>query len=274
MALRKIIVVLFALLIAFSGMAYAAGDDFTFSVVSDTHLIKNDGGPFRVYPSVRRIVSDIINERPDFVVHCGDMIQTRYSKPNTDQSIRDMWDMFDESVYEPFKKAGIDMFIAKGNHDVVFNAKTIFPERWRDRKFAKGLTGEDICRYYSFEHKGCLFIFVDDSAIAMTSEQVEWLRKKVDEGRNYRAVFVVMHIGLKGSERHPDEKAIEPVRQILSEAPYRLTVLSGHHHKFDVTDFGNARNIVIGTAGKEKGGAMKMDVSVRGKEVFIKTCIY
>ena len=262
-----------AFVLCFGGFALAAEEDFTFTVVTDTHLIREDDGSFRPYPSCERIAADIIAERPDFVIHCGDMIQTSYSRKNPDESIENMWDLFEGSFYNPITRAGIDVFLAKGNHDVLRNAEPIFMERWKGRTFGNGISGADVCSYYSFVHKGCMFIFVDDSKLAVSDEQTKWLEKKIAEGAKCRAVFVVMHIGLKGSKRHPHDHLQGRAADILTGAPYRLTVLSGHHHKFDLSDFGSARNIVIGAAGKKKD-AMRLDVTVKGREVYLHSVHY
>ena len=264
--MKKYFLFLLAFILLFPALVYAKDEDFYFDVLTDTHLIREKDDSFRPYPSTEKIVDYIIKDRPDFVIHVGDMIHTSYGKKDSDEAIYDMWKKFDNSVYLPFKKANIDMFVTKGNHDILWRAKPIYDKIWSDRKFTKDVKGS-VLNYYTFEHKGCFFIVMDGSGVFITDKQMSWLKQQIKKGAKYRVVFVISHLGIKGSKKHPDDHMDKRAIDILASAPYRITLISGHHHKYDVCNYTkNLKNIVVGTAGDDVN-AMWIKFYVKGKNV-------
>ena len=264
--MKKYFLFVLAFILLFPALVYAKDEDFYFDVITDTHLIREKDDSFRPYPSTEKIVDYIIKDRPDFVIHVGDMIQTSYGKKEPDEAIYDMWKKFDNSVYLPFKKANIDMFVTKGNHDILWEARPIYNKIWAERKFTKDIEGSPLS-YYTFEHKQCFFIVMDGSGVWISDKQRTWLKEQIKKGAKYRAVFVISHLGINGSKRHPEDHMDKVAIDILSSAPYKITLISGHHHKYDVCNHTkNLKNIVVGTAGSDVN-AMWVKFHVKGKNV-------
>ena len=249
--MRKFLSFLLAFILLFPALVYSKDEDFYFDVITDTHLIREKDDSFRPFPSTEKIVNEIIKDRPDFVIHVGDMIHTSYSKKDSDEAIYDMWKNFDNSVYLPFKRAKIDMFVTKGNHDILWGAGPIYNKVWAYREFKKNIKGS-LLNYYTFEHKHCFFIVMDGSSVWVSEKQRTWLKEQIKKGAKYRAVFVISHLGINGSKRHPDDHMDKAAIDILASAPYKIILLSGHHHKYDVCNYTkNLKNIVVGTAGDD-----------------------
>ncbi len=266
----KIIFISFLFVLVSARLFAASENDFAFAVISDTHLIKETDGSYRAFPSSLKITEDIIRFNPAFVIHCGDMIHTSYSSQDSDEAINRMWDIFDESVYLPFRNAGLDLFVTKGNHDVLKNAADIFNERWRDRVAKKKIVRGNMLDYYYFTHKNVLFIVMDSAGLSMSSEQKKWLKEILACGQKFRAVFIIAHLGLRGSERHPFDKMDAEAAAIINESNLKITVLSGHHHEYDVQSIGrNIADVILGAAGKNHG-AMWLKVFVQGDSVTLK----
>lgn len=264
--MKKYFLFALAFILLFPTLVYAKNEDFYFDVITDTHLIREKDDSVRPYPSTEKIVDYIIKDKPDFVIHAGDMIQTSYAKKYADEAIYDMWKKFDSSVYLPFKRANIDMFVTKGNHDVLREAEPIYNKIWAYRKFTKDIKGS-VLNYYTFEHKNCFFIVMDGSGVWISDKQRTWLKEQIKKGAKYRAVFVISHLGIKGSDRHPDDHMNKVAIDILSSAPYNITLISGHHHKYDVCNYTKKlKNIVVGTAGSDVN-AMWVKFHVKGKNV-------
>lgn len=244
---------------------------FTFSVMTDSHLVVNKDGSYSAFPSTTRIVSDILESKPAFVIHCGDMIHAN-KKDCSDANVNKMWSCFDTAVVNPLKKAGIPLFITKGNHDVVYgNTASIYSNRWDSKEPDKiKITSGKFNNYYTFEYENCLFIVLDGHALSISEKECDWLAKNIEYGKTKNAVFVITHIGLSGEIRHLNDYMHGRAADILKNAPYKLWILSGHHHVYRMKNYGNAVNIICGCAGTSAPVYFEpiyVKVTVDGKDV-------
>ncbi len=244
---------------------FAAEDSFVFYVMTDSHLVVNKDGTFAPFPSTVKIVGDIVTSKPDFVIHCGDMIHAGPMRHSPETAVK-MWSAFRSSVRLPFEKAAIPLFVTRGNHDVYGKVLPSYINEWKngEPKTIK-LTSGRFEQWYSFEYGNCLFIVLDGHALSLSDEQCEWLEKMIFAGRGKNAVFVVSHVGLAGGSRHPFEYMQGKGAELLKNSPYELWLLSGHHHIYDVQKKGNVTNIISGCAGHRAASYLKVTVS--GKNV-------
>jgi 3',5'-cyclic AMP phosphodiesterase CpdA len=142
---------------------------FTFIVLGD-----NRSGD-EVY---KKLVSLIVERKPDFVVNTGDMI----NKPGNTQEWARFWEM-SKPVTAPY-------FLAVGNHDAY--AKVSQSEK--KYKQEVDLPGNEL--YYSFTAGNSLFVVLDSYLAGeerkITGEQFAWL-EGVLANSNRKHVFVFLH---------------------------------------------------------------------------------
>ncbi len=161
--------------------------------------------------------------RPDFVMSVGDLI---------DGSSRDREGL--EREWQEFlgfiDQLDMRFFFVAGNHDLSNNA----PDKlsytiWRE-KFGP--------YWYSFDYKGVHFVALnsEDPRFRIGDEQLEWLRRDLEEHRDARWTLVFLHKPLwVYSERarqagNVDETQWPEVEKLLVDRPH--TVFSGHVHHY------------------------------------------
>lgn len=214
-----------ALLILLTAPAFAAepqtanDEPFSFVQMCDTQL--GMGGYDHDVMTFKLAVKQINVLKPDFVVICGDLVNTANEKSFADFN----------SI-----KAGFNMpcHCAPGNHDVLNQPTAESMRRYRET------IGKD---YYSFEHKGYTFVVANTqlwkAPLEGESEKHDaWFTKTLEstKAKAYPAVIVV-HYPLFVEE--PDEKEIyynlplSKRREILDlcEKNGVVAFLAGHTHK-------------------------------------------
>jgi predicted phosphodiesterase len=203
-----------------------ATEVFTFVQVSDPQLgwgygYANDLNSFK------EAVSHINGLKPDFVVICGDMV-----------------DSFNDTSVADFQQARSELtvpsYCAPGNHDVGNQPTASSLERYRQE------FGDD---YFSFEHKGYTFVIVNSSLwkapLAGESEkQDEWLRQTLAAARDKNSpVFVVGHHPFyltspnEAEEYYNLPTAKRSELLALFEQSGVVAVLGGHRHLLVINDY-------------------------------------
>ena len=195
---------------------------FTFVQLCDTQL--GFGGYEHDVKSFQQAVRQINALKPDFVVICGDLVDTP-----------------DEKSFADFNKIkaefNVPCYCASGNHDV-----GNVPTRKSLQTYRK-VIGED---YYSFEHKGLTFVIVNTQLWKAPVEDESkkhdsWLEATLETaaGKGSR-IFVVGHYPLFLKRPDEDEEYFNlPVakrKELLSlfEARGVVAVLGGHTHELIV----------------------------------------
>jgi 3',5'-cyclic AMP phosphodiesterase CpdA len=165
----------------------AAGDDFTFVQVSDSHIGFNKGSYTDVVGTFQSAVSRInaLPTRPSLVLHTGDL--THLSKPKE----------FD-TVAQVMKSINTQQsFFVPGEHDYFVDNGNRYLER-----FGKGTIGTG---YQSFDYKGVHFIgLVNVANISngqtalgvLGNEQLEWMEKDVASLGSSTPIVVFAHVPL------------------------------------------------------------------------------
>src|SRR5258707_1632996 len=118
----------------------AAGADFTFVQISDSHIGFNKDANNNVIGTLQEAIGRIkaLPTKPDLIIHTGDL---------THLAEADEFDTVDQAL----KGTGVsDIFYVPGEHDVLNDNG----EQYRNR-FAKGTSGDG---WYSFTHRGVHFV--------------------------------------------------------------------------------------------------------------------
>jgi 3',5'-cyclic AMP phosphodiesterase CpdA len=198
---------------------------FTFAQICDTQL--GMGGYEHDLKTFKQAVVQINALKPDFVVICGDLVNDPEEKSFADfNKIKAEFD--------------IPCYCASGNHDVG-NQPT--PE---SLEYYRKIIGED---YYSFEHKGCVFVFVTTQLWkAPVQDETEkhdaWLEDTLEDAANRNArIFVVGHHPLFLEK--PDEAEeymnlpVDKRQELLSlfKKSGVVAVLGGHTHRLLINEY-------------------------------------
>ncbi len=178
---------------------------FTVGLVSDTHCNERENFSASPYPAnaeanprARYALACLEREKPDFVVHLGDMVNPVPELPT-----------FDSSVVE-FKKiaAGLSMplYLVPGNHDIGDKPVTWMPAGTIDSRAIGIYEAAFGKHFYSIWHKNVRFIILNapliNSGLSQEAQQRAWLEKEFAEAPDVRT-FVFIHYPLFVSD--PDE---------------------------------------------------------------------
>jgi len=211
---------------------------FIFAQLCDTQL--GFGGYEHDMKSFRQAVKQINALNPDFVVICGDLVNT----PN-EQSFADF-----NKIKEKFS---VPCYCVCGNHDVG-NKPT--PE---SLQYYRKWIGED---YYSFEHKGYVFVFVNTqlwkAPVKGESEKHNsWFAATLKAAANKHArVFVVGHYPLFVKKPDEAEKYMNlPLakrKELLNLFEKRgvVAMLGGHTHRLIINNYKGIQLVSAETTSK------------------------
>ena len=191
---------------------------FTFAQICDTQL--GMGGYEHDVKTFKMAVTQINALKPDFVVICGDLVNNA-----NDESFADFNKIKAELT--------VPCYCVAGNHDVGNE-----PTR-ESLQYYRRIMGED---YYSFEHKGYLFAFVNTQlwkapVEGESQKQDSWLEETLQTAANKRTpVFIIGHYPLFLKQANEAEEYMNlPLakrKELLSlfEKGGVVAVLGGHTH--------------------------------------------
>lgn len=191
-----------------------AGQPFSFAAWGDSGV----GGDGQ-----KQLASQIDKQKPDFLVHTGDLIYPR-----------GQWKGFDPYFFDMYAKtlARVPFYGSLGNHDVLTQKGQPFLENFvLPRNGPGGLMPE---RNYSFDYADAHFVVIDSNLKADELQQnvVPWLQRNVRQSKA-KWKFAVLHHPPFSSGAHGDEKRI---RQVLVPVFSQLkidVVLNGHDHAYE-----------------------------------------
>ena len=216
--------------------------DFTFAVISDTHVRLDQGDKQSVYPSDRlandrnRAVAKMLSRYdPDLIIHLGDVVHPIPHLPDHAVAVRLAREIYRDHLHK--------MHVLPGNHDVGDkpNAPVPAPDihQGSDRQFLENW-GQV---YSSFDREGCHFVLLNsslfNSGLAKEKEQQDWLEADLENNRQKgRRLFIFMHYPLficdPDEDEHYDNIA-QPARARLLDliSSYNAeAVFAGHAHCF------------------------------------------
>ena len=202
--------------------AAAAGADFTFAQISDTHVgfggEANRDAMGTLKDSIEAI--NALQARPAFVLHTGDL--SHGQKPGAFATLA-----------EELKAVKTErMFFIPGEHDVAIDGGKEYLSRY-------GAGTYESRGYQSFDYKGVHFVglvnvlsYKPGVGGALGDEQLAWLRKDLEAQSPSTPIVVFAHVPLWavypswGWTTADGEQAIGMVRRFGS-----VTVLNGHIHQ-------------------------------------------
>lgn len=204
-----------------------SGNDFRFAILGDRTGIANQ----KVF---EQIWLEIANERPDFVINVGDMIEG--GNDNTAEAewlaLRRTWDRFK-----------IPLFLTPGNHDI-----------WSETSRSVFEKQAGHAPPYSFNFQDAHFTVLDNSgSLNLSAGQMQFLERDLLENRNRRPKFVFFHqpfwlIPLKF------QSGEFPLHQLARKYGVDY-VISGHDHQYVRL----ARDGIVYLEAGSSGGKLKGD---------------
>ena len=213
-------------------------ESFTFIQVCDTQLgfsdYENDKDSFR---QAARQINEL---NPDFVVICGDLVNTA-----NDKSFSDF-----KEIKRSFQ---MPCYCVPGNHDIG-NKPTL-----ESLEYYRKTIGKD---YFVIEHKGTTFIFVNtqlwkEPVLSESEKQDIWLKERLKiASKKGCQVFIVGHYPLFCKEAdEPDEYMnlpLEKRRELLAlfEQYNVAAVLGGHAHTLILNHYKNIQMVNAETTSK------------------------
>jgi Icc protein len=194
---------------------------FTFLQISDSHIGFNKPPNADARATFREAVAKVkaLRERPDFIIHTGDLSQLS----------RD--DQFDDAD-QILKEAGLPVFFIPGEHDMLdpVGGKAFL------NRFGKGSQGAG---WHSFDHKGVHFVALVNVADLkpggmgnLGAAQLQWLKADLAGRSSSTPIVVFAHIPLWtvyadwGWGTDDSAEALKLLTRFGS-----VTVLNGHIHQ-------------------------------------------
>ena len=204
------------------GEASAAGADFTFGQISDTHVGFGGEANKDAMGTLRDSIAGLnaLEPRPAFVLHTGDL--SHGQKPGA----------FD-TLAESLKAVRTEKIVyIPGEHDVAIDGGKEFLSRY-------GAGTYENRGYQSFDYRGVHFVglvnvlaYKPGVGGALGDEQLDWLRKDLDPLRASTPLVVFSHVPLWavypawGWTTADGEQVIGMLRRFGS-----VTALNGHIHQ-------------------------------------------
>ncbi len=199
----------------------AAGADFSFVQISDSHIGFNKPANTDVIGTCREGIARInaLPKAADFILHTGDLVHA--AEPTG-------FDTLDQLLKECRTK---EVFYVPGEHDVSNDNGAAFLAR-----FGKKTSGQG---WHSFDHKGVHFVGLvnviqrkDGGLGILGGDQIEWLKKDLAGLSDSTPVVVFAHIPLYAA--YPEwgwgtddaGQALALLKRFGS-----VTVLNGHIHQ-------------------------------------------
>ena len=209
-----------------------AGDDLRFRTATSgpfTFLVFGDSG--QGTPAQRQIAQLMMQERPAFVLHTGDIA---YESGTFDQYQRNYFDYYRDLM----KRA--PFFTTPGNHDYATNFAA--PYLAVHSPPADDVPPADRGRYYSFDWGNAHFVSLDSNmplanAVNGTGQMLQWLESDLQKTQQaWKVVF--FHHSAYPTANHEDDDISALVRNrlipILDKYSIDL-VLNGHEHSYQHT---------------------------------------
>lgn len=213
-----------------------------FAVIADTHAEPEPGAPANV--RLRGVVDAIERQRPELVLHLGDVIHPLPRSPHAEPARRVAKDIL--------KRLSCPVYAIPGNHDVGDKPMSTSP--------AAGATDDSRFRwttswgadFFTVDHRDRRFVFINASILNTSSAAGEELRALLQRARHRldaRRLILACHYPIfldRADEQEHYDNLGEPARSHLlafcREAAVEA-VFSGHIHHFLYRALGGTRFI-------------------------------
>jgi len=202
----------------FHSKAFAAGNDFMFVQLSDTHWgFTGDKMNPEAKNTLKKAVAAVngLPAQPDFIVFTGDLTHTTDDAQERRKRMGEFKDIVKELKVKTLR-------FMPGEHDASLDNGAAFKEFFGDT-------------HYTFDHKGVHFIVLDnvsDPAAKIGDEQLGWLKQDLAKLKKEQPIVVFTHRPL--FDLYPDwDWATRDGAQVVEAlTPYQhVTVFYGHIHQ-------------------------------------------
>nr|WP_158215364.1 metallophosphoesterase [Candidimonas nitroreducens] len=207
---------------------------FRFAVIADSHIEPEPtGSSTRNNMRNAAVVSMLNASKPDFVIHCGDILHVPAFGPHFDNAAA-----VSKSIYRPLQ---MPIYSTPGNQDIGDKPSTWMPAPAATPECTKLYEQYYGPAYQGIEHKGCHFVFINspilNSGHDIERQQREWLESHLRTVQGKR-IFLVTHYPVYLLDEHEAshyDNIDEPARGWLLDCIDRYGiegVFSGHVHNF------------------------------------------
>lgn len=184
--------------------------EFQFVIVSD----RTGGHREKIFS---KAIEQINLLQPEFVVSVGDLIE---GYTTDKEKIHDQWKEFQGFT----SRLEMPFFYVVGNHDITNTTQ----EKIWEQKFGR--------RHYHFVYKDVLFLLLNSEdppgSSAISPEQVEFVKKVLDENKKVRWTIVALHKPI-WRDGDIEKNGWGAVEKLLLGRKY--TVFAGHVHRYQHT---------------------------------------
>jgi hypothetical protein len=185
------------------------------------------------------LIGRITAQKPDLLVHVGDLIYPRGEAKN--------FDPYFFNIYHPLL-AGVPFYGTLGNHDIMTKRGAPFFESLvLPTNGPASLTPE---RCFTFDYGDAHFVFLDSNAGEFTMERtlVPWLQRDVRNSKQRWKIAVFHHppfsSGLHGDDLRVQRKLVPTLRLLKFDL-----ILNGHDHHYERLRSGGGPLFLITGAG-------------------------
>lgn len=250
--------------------------DYHFAVLGDSRPPTG----FILPEEFHKIVENISEKNPNFVLFVGDMVQLSDIKNIDYKSATDAWNYFSDAISPVSQK--IPVYLSLGNHDEPTNSIAIkrFREIWTYPNNGGGKIGWYDELTYWFDYSNSLFIVLNSNEPgyinSVSSEQWTWLEKVLSYS-GFEHKFIFTHYPVMGSKRGVNEKSSDLHKLFLKNKV--TAVFSGHDHVYCKYKKDDLYYIITGGAGSplysntclgtEQKSYHFIDASVEGSTITI-----
>lgn len=207
---------------------------FRFAVIADSHIEPEPtGSSTRNNLRNAAIVGMLNASKPDFVIHCGDILHVPAFGPHFHDAAA-----VSKSIYRPLE---MPIYSTPGNQDIGDKPSTWMPAPAATPECTKLYEQYYGPAYQSVEHKGCHFVFINspilNSGHDIERRQREWLDSYLQAAQGER-IFLITHYPVYLLDEHEAshyDNIDEPARSWLLDSidHYGIEgVFAGHVHNF------------------------------------------
>src|SRR5690606_31633977 len=162
---------------------------FRFAVIADSH-IEPEPDSISTRSNLRNaaIVRMLNAHRPDFVIHCGDILHVPAFGPHFDAAAA-----VSKSIYRPLE---MPIYSTPGNQDIGDKPSAWMPAPHASAEYTQAYERHYGPAWQSLVHKGCHFIFINspilNSGLAIEQQQAIWLDSYLESAKGKR-IFLITH---------------------------------------------------------------------------------
>ncbi len=204
--------------VAGSSQAFAAGNDFMFVQLSDTHWgFSGDALNPEAKNTLKKAVAAVnsLPQQPDFIVFTGDLTHTTDDPKIRRQRMAEFKDIIKDLKVKTLR-------FMPGEHDASLDEGAAFKENF----------GET---HYTFDHKGVHFIVLDnvsDPGAKLGDAQIAWLKADLAKLKKDQPIVVFTHRPLFDLMPEWDWATKDGAAAVEALTPFQhVTVFYGHIHQ-------------------------------------------